>query len=348
MLPNPPSPPPPLPLSSSSSPLSHIVSDSDKEIRSNFTSSNEVASTTAPILPYNVLNDKTASTLRSSSSSSTGSTMRERQTVSDSSLHDNNDYQSMKRAIDTFNAKIDVYMDYQTNEMAAHTIKLNSLRDKLNTLDVLHHEFDRMLSRQNVAEQSLQVIRDAILGSQSINNKLDRFEHFMHQTMVRIDDFVAKQWKWTTSAFSDQMKRKIDTEPMPDHGEQCEMKVEQLVAFVHSFAELNRIENADILNRLGNMQSQLIQFFDFKSANAMNHWNRSVNVNETNTNDFRSEDSILLNDTNTANVTVPKNTVVNELFDTATVATTTPFIQKEEQNLISHSPRKRKRTANLV
>lgn len=336
--------PPPLPTSSPL--LSHIVSDSDIS-RSNFTLSNEVTSTNAPI-PAHTSNDKTASILSTSTSST-----RETQTVSDSSLHDNNDYQSMKRAIDSVNAKIDVYMDYQANEMAAHTIKLNSLRDKLNTLDVLQHDIDRMVGRQNVVEQSLQMIRDAMHGTQSINNKLDRLELFMHQIMVRIDDFLTKQWKWTTSAFSDEIKRRIDPEPLPNHSEsQCEMKIEQLVAFVHSFAELNRLENADILNRLGNMQSQLIQFFDIKSANAINHWNHTTNVS----NEFYNADEFLpnlLNDTITSNFTLQNATIDSALFDVATQATAiaTPLIHQDEQkmsNFSSYSSRKRKRTANMV
>lgn len=238
---------------------SYNVNDSDKEIHSNFTSTNEVTSTSTPILPH-TLSDKIASKDSSSTTATTTATTtaRERQKMSDLSLHDNNnDYQSMKRAIDTLNEKLDVYMGYQTNEMASHTNKLNSLKDKLNTLDVLHHEIDRMVSRQNMVEQSLQVIRDAILGSQSINNKLDRLELLMRQTNVRIDDFMAKQWKWTTTASpssssssNNEIKRKPDTDDdlMSGNGEQCEMKIEQLIAFLHSFAELNRLENSGEIN----------------------------------------------------------------------------------------------------
>lgn len=245
---------------------SHNVNDSDKEIHRNFTSTNEVASTSAPILPY-TLSEKIPSNASNSSSSTTtipttttAATTRERQKVSDLSLHDNNDYQSMKRAIDTFNEKIDVYMDYQANEMATHTSKLNSLKDKLNTLDVLHHEIDRMVSRQNMVEQSLQVIRDAILGSQSINNKLDRLELLMRQTNVRIDDFMAKQWKWTTTPTNDDTKRKsdIDDDPIAGNSEQCELKIEQLIAFLHSFAELNRLENSGEINRFINYRIEFM------------------------------------------------------------------------------------------
>lgn len=229
------------------------VNDSDKGMHSNFISTNEAASTSAPILPHE-LSDKTTSEASNNSSTpttvtaDTATTTRERQKVSDLSLHNDNDYQSMKRAIDTFNEKLDVYMGYQTNEMAAHTIKLNGIKDKLNTLDVLQHEIDRLASRQNMVEQSLQVIRDAVLGSQSINNKLDRLELLMRQTNVRIDDFMAKQWKWTTTTPTndDSTKHKpdADDDPVSGNGEQCEMKIEQLIAFSHSFAELNRLENS--------------------------------------------------------------------------------------------------------
>lgn len=245
------------------------VNDNDKAIQSNFIPTNEVASMSAPTLPPHALSDKTTSKASDNSTPTPtvdAATTRERQKVSDLSLHNDNDYQSMKRAIDTFNAKMDVYMDYQANEMAAHTIKLNSMKDKLNTLDVLHHEIDRLASRQNMVEQSLQVIRDAILGSQSINNKLDRLELLMRQTNVRIDDFMAKQWKWTTTPANDDTKRKpnVEEDPMPGNSEQCEMKIEQLIAFLNSFAELNRLENSGEIHITLYKSSSLITLINTK------------------------------------------------------------------------------------
>lgn len=228
------------------------VNDNNKEIHSDFASTNEIAAMSAPTLPH-ALSDKMISKSSNNSTPTIAGTATTRETdkVLDSSLHTDNDYQSMKRAIDTFNEKMDVYMDYQANEMAAHTIRLNGIKFKLNALDVLHHEIDRLASRQTAVEQSLQVIRDAILGSQSINNKLDRLELLMRQTNVRIDDFMAKQWKYTTTTTTapanDDAKRKSDVDEL-SNGEQCEMKIEQLTAFLHSFAELNRLENSGELS----------------------------------------------------------------------------------------------------
>lgn len=194
----------------------------------------------------------------------------EQKTMTYSSLDFNTDYQSMKRAFDIFNGKMDVYMAFNSNEMSFLTNRLNTLKDKLNLLETLHHEVDQIVSRQNMAEQKLQTIQDALLGSQSMNNKLDRLELLMLQTLFRIDDLAEKQRKLTPS--SDEMRRKNvnDNEQLSSDNEQCESKIEQLVAFVYNFAELNRLENTDILNRLGNMQSQLIQFFDVKGTKTTN------------------------------------------------------------------------------
>ncbi|XP_031621103.1 angiopoietin-2-like isoform X2 [Contarinia nasturtii] len=197
-----------------------------------------------------------------------------------------NGYQSMKRAVDTlemtlgsFNEKMERYTNIYGSEMTFLTTKLNNLKDKLNTLEILNHDIDQIMNHQNAAEQKLQVIQEAIFGSQSINGKLDRLEVSVQQLHARIDELVLEQRKCTTQT---NRNKKPDKDTPSENDEQfrnVESKIEQLVGFVHSFAELNRLESSDILNRLGNMQSQLIQFFD---ANYFN---------QRNTNDTIKQDS---------------------------------------------------------
>lgn len=259
--------------------LSNGVSDSVEKIRTIFNGMDAIPRTT-----------KTATTTTTTQIQSTFNELvkpiNERvkqKTVSSSSPNDDNDYRSMKRAFDTFNGKMDMYMEFYGNEMSFLTTKLNTLKDKLNILEILHHEIDQIVSRQNMAEQKLQAIQEAMFGSQSINSKLDRLELLMLQTLFRLDDLTEKQRKLTLS--SDELKRKNENnDQLSNNDEQCESKIEQLVTFVHSFAELNRLESTDILNRLGNMQSQLIQFFDVKGTEkiATNKLSeKSVNNSET-------------------------------------------------------------------
>lgn len=267
------------------------ANDNGEKNGDNF-STNEMISTTTARFPF-TLNEMTTESINNRVRPTATATAATATPSLDT------DYHSMKRAFDKFNEKMDFYMAFYGNEMSFLTIKLNSLRDKLNTLETLHHEIDQVVSRQNTAEQKLHAIHEAIYGSQSINGKLDRLELLMQQMYNQIDDLMEKQRKIAPhiSEVENRKKYEADDEPLPANGgEQCETKIEQLVAFVHSFAELNRLENSDILNRLGNMQSQLIQFFDVKGSIPINQidematmhakqydvgWQNSSHLNDT-------------------------------------------------------------------
>lgn len=266
-----------------------------------------------------------------------------------------NDYQSMKRAFDTFNEKMDLYMNFYSSEMSFLTSKLNNMKDKLNTLDILHHEIDQVMNRQNTAEQKLQVIQEAIFGSQSINNKLDRLELSMQRMHVRIDELAEKQKKFNPQNEQTKQKKQAD-DPPADSDEQfknCESKIEQLVGFVHSFAELNRLESTDILNRLGNMQSQLIQFFDVKELIPSNQRNVNTTTEQyAKTVDAKPQHSVRLNETSTIKDAIETNSTN---FASAPMESiemqSTPFTQNEDMKLsiAERKPqRKRKRTTNMV
>lgn len=262
-----------------------------------------------------------------------------------------NDYHSIKRAFDTFNEKMEIHMNFYGNEITFITTKLNQLKEKLNTLEILQHEIDQIMNRQNAADQKLQMIQEAMFGSQSISSKLDRLEFSMQQLHVQIDELMDKQHKFTPQTVPTKQKKEND-DRLSDSNEQfqnCESKIEQLVGFIHSFAELNRLESTDILNRLGNMQSQMIQLFDAKGMIT------STELNQKSTNDTTEQGvdilkettpfSNYINDTNATNVT-------NESIpsDGVTESTRMPTAILNLNQDISNVKfiRKRKRMTNMV
>lgn len=258
-----------------------------------------------------------------------------------------NDYQLMKRAFDTFNEKMDLYMNFYGSEMTFLTTKLNNLKEKLNTLEILQHEIDQVMNKQNTNEQKLQIIQESISGSQSINSKLDRLELSVQQLNVRIDELTEKQRKFSLP----NVQKKHAEEQLSENDEQfknCESKIEQLVGFVHSFAELNRLESTDILNRLGNMQSQLIQFFDVKGPIVLNQRNATDTIlheiemveettqHSNDTNALKDAIEINSSEVNVTMATEIPSTLVN-VNDDGKLSTSNPKFN-----------RKRKRTTNMV
>lgn len=274
------------------------------------------------------------------------------------SSRDDNDYRTMKRAFDTLNEKVELFMTFYVNELSFVTTKMNNMKEKLNTLDILQHEMDQVIRHQNTAEQKLHAIQESIFGSQSIGSKLDRLEFSMQQLHVRVDELI-KQKKIPPS--NEQVKRKNEQDdPLTSSDEQltsCESKIEQLVAFVHSFAELNRLESTDILNRLTNMQSQLIQFFDTKETIAPNQINHH-RVNDTHTNErdsIANEQVTLLDGQNYTNLLKYEteanlNSTDCVLSESIEKLTTEMNLSDDRKlnTLNSTSVRKRKRTINAV
>lgn len=268
-----------------------------------------------------------------------------------------NNFDSMKRAFDTFNEKMDSYTAYSTNEMSFFTAKLNTMNDKLNSVEILHHEFDEVISHLNAVEQKLYMIQGAIFGSQSMNSKLDRLEISMQQMHIRMDELMERQRKLAPR--SDQTKRnKHNADTMPSRDElllNCESQIEQLVAFIHSFAELNRLESTDILNRLGNMQSQLIQFFDVKGliTNQVNQ--RAINdTKESST--ISTVESITRKSSQLIDAKVSNDAIDTDFSDAFVqmpsikmpTSSSNRSINKKVSFSNTKSHRKRKRTANTV
>lgn len=180
---------------------------------------------------------------------------------------DYNEYRSMKRAFDIFNEKMEFYMSFYTNELTLLTKVLSEYKEKIQTIENINDKVDQMIEHQNGFELKLNSMRETIAAGQSIANKLDHIEHSLQYLRERIDDLTANDKQ---RRFDDQTKLADQSQASnANNGEQqlnnCEYKIDHLISFVHNFAELDRLESGDVLNRLGSLQSQLIQFFDVKA-----------------------------------------------------------------------------------
>lgn len=287
-----------------------------------------------------------------------------RQKVTASSRDNNDDYCHSMKHFDTFIEKMETIMNFYGNEMSFLTKKLNNLNEKLNTLEILQHEIDQVMNRQNTAEQKLQLIQEAIFGSQSINSKLDRLELSMQQLHVQNDEIMEKQRKSIVQTLQTKRKKPNDDNDdlLSDSDEQfrnCEAKIEQLVGFVHNFAELNRLESTDILNRLGNMQSQLIQFFDGKEMIKSNQSNQQSANDATKQDDEDVEETTIqfsnhLNDTvlpNDASVSNSTDVMEKSQPKESTEMPSTLLNLNDDRKLSTSngkSIRKRKRMTKMV
>lgn len=217
-----------------------------------------------PELSSNAEND--AKLLSLNNSNDNGENI-EKTTVSPVGFDNNNEYRSMKRAFDIFNEKMEFYMSFYTNELTLLTTVLSEYKEKIQTVENIHDKVNQIIERQNGFELKLSSMPEKIAGSQSFVHKLDHIEHSLQYLRERIDDLKSNDKQ---RRFDEQTKWADQSQTSnANNGEQqlnnCEYKIDHLISFVHNFAELDRLESSDVLNRLGNMQSQLIQFFDVKA-----------------------------------------------------------------------------------
>lgn len=172
-----------------------------------------------------------------------------------------NEYHSMKRAFDIFNDKMEFYMAFYMNELTLLTRVLDDLKGKMQTIEIIHHEVDQLIEHRNIVDQKLASTHETT--TQSFDNRLERMEYSIQYLRVRIDDLVGDKQRMPTEH---QSKENGSGANNGDQLTNCESKIDHLISFVHNFAELDRLESSDVLNRLGNMQSQLIDFFDAKEG----------------------------------------------------------------------------------
>lgn len=222
--------------------------------------------------------------------------------------------QPVQRTFNEFNEKMELYSTYFSNEMISVTKALNNLKEKLHTLEVVQHEIGELLDHRNVIDQKLHLIQES-LASQSTSSRLDRLENSMNHIRSRVDELVAKRHGSSKTILSKREDNENISENSGEEAVNCESKIDHLITFIHSFAEINRVESGDILSRLGNMQSQLIQFFDANEAIAKPPTQTTQNENKI---DESVDVFFVGNSTNFEIFSVNSNSTDENVFENAT------------------------------
>lgn len=241
-------------------------------------------------VPLDVIGNKISDTVSGSLNEAMSKFHSESSTAEhQSERFQNVESRTMKHVFDAFNDKMEFYTAFHANELSLLRNTLNSLKDKMRVFDVLHGKVEQLIDQQNIAQQKLHVIVEAVVGGESMNSKLNRMEYSLQYLHSRIDELITKQN--SKNDIDDQLKSEnvyITASVSNEQMSSCETKVDQLISFVHNFAELNRLESTDILNRLGNMQSQLINFFDLSKEVGANHRAQNVKITKKSENSSES------------------------------------------------------------
>lgn len=174
---------------------------------------------------------------------------------------DEYDYRILKQSMDKLNEQMNRFNEFYINQMnekiAALLSDLNSLATTLHSLQEKAHvlessfqQFDALAHRMNGIDQTLD--QPKIIQGKNVSIDNTSFDTKNLEQMNRRYN--------NTNAISedehDEEKTFIDSNPT------CETKIDHVISFISSFAEINRLESSDILSRLTSIQSQLISFFD--------------------------------------------------------------------------------------
>lgn len=155
---------------------------------------------------------------------------------------------------------------------------LRELNARMQTLEMLSHQIDELTDYKNNVDTKLFRLSENTEANQMLTAKLNDLQHSVDYVRLQMDHIIEKTGQQpirankaaSVSAAVSDVEAKLASS-----GEQnaanCETKIDQVISFVHNFAEINRLESSDILNRLSNMQTQLIHFFDADKANAKLH-----------------------------------------------------------------------------
>lgn len=181
--------------------------------------------------------------------------------------------------------KIDVNQAIYVNELSsmADVIigsfgrSLRELNARMQTLEMLSHQIDELTDYKNNVDTKLFRLSENTEANQMLNVRLNDLQHSVDYVRLQMDHIIEKTVPRPirTNKAASMSATVSDVEATLASGEQnaanCETKIDQVISFVHNFAEINRLESSDILNRLSNMQTQLIHFFDADKANAKMH-----------------------------------------------------------------------------
>lgn len=199
-----------------------------------------------------------------------------------------NDHDEIKslinHVVDGLIQKIDVNQAIYMNELSsmADVIigsfgqSLRELNARMQTLETLSHQIDELTDYKNNVDSKLFRLSENAEANQMLNGRLNDLQHTVYNVRTQVDHIMEKSVQQPKRA-----NKKApsmgggDAETRHANGEQnaanCESKIDQVISFVHNFAEISRLESSDILHRLSNMQTQLIHFFDADKVNAKSH-----------------------------------------------------------------------------
>lgn len=209
-----------------------------------------------------------------------------------------NEYLILKRSIENLNEQMDRFNNYYFNEMNnkistmlaninSVAVAMRSLQGKTQVLESSHHNIDALIDRMNGIDRKLDQLKQTQDETASIDNKLIEMEHSLNHLHKRIDNSGYESF--TNTIIKEEQNVGGNNNSDSQFSEQnptCETKIDHVISFINSFAEINRLESSDILSRLSSIQTQLISFFDIQNVGGRPNVPRGEKVNkveETNT-----------------------------------------------------------------
>lgn len=199
------------------------------------------------------------------------SNVNKKSITNETNHHDN--YDELKAIInrtnDNFLQKIDENFAIPLKEIQILNHRITSLArslqridDHLQTLETIAHQIDDIQDNRNNIMEKLYRIIDNQESNQIKTNQLHEIYRSDDNLKSKLNSLIEK---WQRRAHIDEITNSIDAETNVG----CESKIDELISFVHNFGEINRLESSDILNRLSNMQTQFIHFFDAYKGNGI-------------------------------------------------------------------------------
>lgn len=204
-----------------------------------------------------------------------------------------NDHDEIKslinHVVDGVMQKIDVSQAIYVNELSsmADVIigsfgqSLRELNARMQTLEFLSHQIDELTDYKNTVDTKLYRFSEHTEAIQMLNVRMTELQQNIDYVRTQMDQVIERTLRQPKSAHKVASSSSMsaagvsDAESTLASGEQnaanCESKIDQVISFVHNFAEINRLESSDILNRLSNIQTQLILFFDADKVSVKSH-----------------------------------------------------------------------------
>lgn len=234
-----------------------------------------------------------------------------------------NEYLILKRSIENLNEQMDRFNNFYFNEMNnkisimlaninSLAVTMRSLQGKTQVLESSHHNIDTLVDRMNGIDRKLDQLKQNQDETASIDNKLIEVEHSLNQIHKRIDNSGYETF--TNTINKEEQNVNNAGNQFIEQNPTCETKIDHVISFINSFAEINRLESSDILSQLSSIQSQLISFFDIQKfgvkPNVSKGNDRANRTEEISTTEKASEvEIIFVNSTNFKSTTENYNVI---------------------------------------